>query len=46
MDYVNSQVVFYKKLRELEFVDEIPVSQAGKVLKRVLREREKKRRPL
>jgi long-chain acyl-CoA synthetase len=44
MDYVNSQVVFYKKIRELEFIPEIPVSPVGKVLKRVLREREKERR--
>lgn len=44
MDYVNSQVVFYKKIRELEFISEIPVSPAGKVLKRVLRDREKERR--
>ncbi len=40
MNYVNEQVVPYKKIRELEFIDEIPVSAAGKVLKRVLRERE------
>lgn len=40
MDFVNEQVVPYKKIRELEFVDEIPVSAAGKVLKRVLRDRE------
>lgn len=44
MDYVNSQVVPYKKLREVEFVEEIPVSAAGKVLKRLLREREMSRR--
>jgi long-chain acyl-CoA synthetase len=35
---VNAQVVPYKRLRELRFVDEIPVSAAGKVLKRALRE--------
>lgn len=40
MNFVNEQVVPYKKIRELEFIDEIPVSAAGKVLKRVLRERE------
>ncbi|WP_205948449.1 long-chain-fatty-acid--CoA ligase [Pueribacillus theae] len=43
MDHVNEQVIPYKKIRELEFVDEIPVSAAGKVLKRVLRDREKSR---
>ncbi|PKO60085.1 MAG: hypothetical protein CVU24_13885, partial [Betaproteobacteria bacterium HGW-Betaproteobacteria-18] len=37
MDFVNEQVVFYKKIRELEFIAEIPVSPAGKVLKRQLR---------
>ncbi len=34
---VNARVVPYKKLRELHFVDSIPVSNAGKVLKRELR---------
>ncbi|MBB4686156.1 class I adenylate-forming enzyme family protein [Amycolatopsis jiangsuensis] len=34
---VNEQVLPYKRLRELHFVDEIPVSAAGKVLKRELR---------
>lgn len=38
--FVNDQVPPYKKIRELEMIDEIPVSAAGKVLKRVLRERE------
>ncbi|PWV71960.1 long-chain acyl-CoA synthetase [Prauserella marina] len=36
---VNAQVVPYKRLRELHFVESIPVSAAGKVLKRQLRER-------
>ncbi|MDI3328918.1 MAG: AMP-binding protein [Alicyclobacillaceae bacterium] len=40
MNFVNERVAPYKKLREVAFVDEIPVSAAGKVLKRVLRERE------
>jgi long-chain acyl-CoA synthetase len=34
---VNEKVVPYKHLRELHFVDDIPVSAAGKVLKRELR---------
>ncbi len=38
MDYVNSRVAAYKKLRRLVFVESIPVSEAGKVLKRVLKE--------
>lgn len=37
MAYVNDRVVPYKRLREVRFVDEIPVSAAGKVLKRDLR---------
>lgn len=39
MSYVNERVVPYKRIREVHFVDEIPVSAAGKVLKRELRER-------
>ena len=42
MEFVNAQVAPYKKLREVAFVDEIPVSPAGKVLKRVLRDMEMK----
>ncbi|MTD54991.1 class I adenylate-forming enzyme family protein [Amycolatopsis pithecellobii] len=36
---VNDNVLPYKRIRELYFVDEIPVSAAGKVLKRELRAR-------
>lgn len=36
--HVASRVVPYKQLRRVEFVDAIPVSAAGKVLKRELRE--------
>ncbi|MDN5751281.1 MAG: AMP-binding protein [Pseudonocardia sp.] len=39
MAAVNEQVTPYKRLRELRLVDAIPVSAAGKVLKRELRER-------
>ncbi|HEX2312145.1 MAG TPA: AMP-binding protein [Thermomonospora sp.] len=39
ISYVGERVVPYKRLREVVFVDEIPVSAAGKVLKRELRER-------
>jgi long-chain acyl-CoA synthetase len=35
---VNAQVLPYKRIREIRLVDEIPVSAAGKVLKRELRE--------
>ncbi|ROS40155.1 class I adenylate-forming enzyme family protein [Amycolatopsis thermoflava] len=36
---VNDNVLPYKRIRELRFVDEIPVSAAGKILKRELRQR-------
>jgi long-chain acyl-CoA synthetase len=39
MDTVNEQVVPYKRLRDVLLVDQIPVSAAGKVLKRELRAR-------
>ena len=38
MAYVAEQVAPYKKIREVEFVDEIPKSASGKILRRVLRE--------
>ncbi len=38
MAHTNAQVAAYKKLRTVNFVDMIPVSAAGKVLKRQLRE--------
>ena len=38
MEHVNSQVAAYKKIREVKFLNAIPVSPAGKVLKRKLRE--------
>ncbi|AXB47068.1 class I adenylate-forming enzyme family protein [Amycolatopsis albispora] len=38
MATVNDLVVPYKRLRELHFVDKLPVSGAGKILKRKLRE--------
>lgn len=38
IEFVNKQVAAYKKLREVIFKDMIPVSAAGKVLKRKLRD--------
>jgi long-chain acyl-CoA synthetase len=38
MEFVNSQVAAYKKIREIHFLEAIPVSAAGKVLKRELRD--------
>ncbi|MCL6574946.1 AMP-binding protein [Kyrpidia sp.] len=40
MGFVNASVAPYKRLREIVFVGQLPVSGAGKVLKRVLREQE------
>jgi long-chain acyl-CoA synthetase len=36
-EWVNQRVTPYKKLREVRVIDEIPVSAAGKVLRRELR---------
>ena len=38
LDWVNTRVTPYKKLRDIRVVDAIPVSAAGKVLRRELRE--------
>jgi len=38
MEFVNEKVAPYKHIREVHFIDELPVSGAGKILKRVLRE--------
>ena len=37
--WVNERVTPYKKLRDIRVVDEIPVSAAGKILRRELRDR-------
>ena len=37
MGFINEQVAAYKKIREIHFLEAIPVSAAGKVLKRELR---------
>lgn len=38
MKFVANQVVPYKQLRSLRFVDTIPKSPSGKILRRVLRD--------
>ena len=38
MEHTNPQIAAYKKIREVRFLDAIPVSPAGKILKRILRE--------
>jgi long-chain acyl-CoA synthetase len=39
MSFVNGKVAPYKAIRELEFRKELPLSAAGKVLKRLLQEK-------
>jgi acyl-coenzyme A synthetase/AMP-(fatty) acid ligase len=41
--YVAERVAPYKKIRQLEFVPEIPKAASGKILRRVLRDREQQR---
>jgi acyl-coenzyme A synthetase/AMP-(fatty) acid ligase len=45
MAWVAERVPPHKKVRRLEFIDAIPKSAAGKVLRRVLVERELAREP-
>jgi long-chain acyl-CoA synthetase len=40
--FVNGKVAPYKAIREVEFRKELPMSAAGKVLRRILKEEEKK----
>ena len=41
MDFVAERVAPYKKVRAVEFVDRIPKSPSGKILRRVLLEYER-----
>ena len=41
--YVKEKKIRYKWIREVEFVDQIPKSPTGKLLRRILKERERKR---
>jgi acyl-CoA synthetase (AMP-forming)/AMP-acid ligase II len=41
MAYVAARVAPYKKIRRLEFIDQIPKSASGKILRRILVERER-----
>ncbi|MDR7434089.1 MAG: class I adenylate-forming enzyme family protein [Armatimonadota bacterium] len=43
MRFVEERIAPYKKVREVEFVEELPKSAVGKILRRVLVEREKGR---
>lgn len=37
MEHANSQIAYYKKIREVIFVDAMPLSAAGKILKKELK---------
>ena len=41
MDFVAERVAPYKKVRAVEFIDQIPKSLSGKILRRVLKERDR-----
>ncbi|HZT98231.1 MAG TPA: AMP-dependent synthetase, partial [Ktedonobacteraceae bacterium] len=43
LTFVNSKVASYKKVHEMAFVDAIPKTASGKILRRELKEREKVR---
>ena len=44
MDFVAQRVAPYKKLRMVEFIDKIPKSASGKILRRVLVQKERERK--
>jgi acyl-coenzyme A synthetase/AMP-(fatty) acid ligase len=44
MDFVAARVAPHKKLRGVEFIDKIPKSASGKILRRVLVESERERK--
>ena len=41
MDFVAARVSPHKKIRAVEFIDQIPKSLSGKILRRVLIEKER-----
>lgn len=43
MVWVNNQLASYKNVRSLEYIDAIPRNPSGKILRRVLKEREQRR---
>jgi acyl-CoA synthetase (AMP-forming)/AMP-acid ligase II len=44
MEFVARQVAPHKKVRELEFIEQIPKSASGKILRRILVEKERAKR--
>ncbi len=43
INWVKERIAEYKRIREVEFVDSVPRSPAGKVLRRILKEQEEKK---
>jgi long-chain acyl-CoA synthetase len=43
MAFIKDKVASYKAVREVEFRTELPISSAGKILRRMLQEEEKKK---
>jgi len=43
-DFVREHVAPYKKIRQVEFIEQIPKSPAGKILRRVLVQRDRERK--
>jgi acyl-coenzyme A synthetase/AMP-(fatty) acid ligase len=41
MDYVAERVAPYKRVRQVEFIDQIPKSLSGKILRRLLIEHDR-----
>ncbi len=41
MDFVKQRIADYKRVREIEFIDKVPRTASGKILRRELAEREK-----
>lgn len=38
MKFIADKVVYYKQLRSVVFIDEVPKSPSGKILRRILRD--------
>ena len=43
MAWINGQLATYKHVREIEFIEAIPRNPSGKILRRILREQERRK---